>query len=131
MENSNDIINTDIENTTTIEPEVETIKEKKKYIVSDAQKAAQIRYYNKIKENPEFQEVRRGYSKKHYDNNKSTVIARVQRYQARVQDMEQIERLHELQQQGLIHVQTGELTQEQYDKYNNRLLNRLAHLHLS
>ena len=30
-----------------------------------------------------------------------------------------------------IHVQTGELTQEQYDKYNNRLLNRLAHLHLS
>ena len=131
MENSNDIINTDIENTTTIEPEVETIKEKKKYIVSDAQKAAQIRYYNKIKENPEFQEVRRGYSKKHYDNNKSTVIARVQRYQARVQDMEQIERLHELQQQGLINVQTGELTQEQYDKYNNRLLNRLAHLHLS
>ena len=131
MENSNDIINTDIENTTTIEPEVETIKEKKKYIVSDAQKAAQIRYYNKIKENPEFQEVRRGYSKKHYDNNKSTVIARVQRYQARVQDMEQLERLHELQQQGLINVQTGELTQEQYDKYNNRLLNRLAHLHLS
>ena len=131
MENSNDIINTDIENTTTIEPEVETIKEKKKYIVSDAQKAAQIRYYNKIKENPEFQEVRRGYSKKHYNNNKSTVIARVQRYQARVQDMEQLERLHELQQQGLIHVQTGELTQEQYDKYNNRLLNRLAHLHLS
>ena len=130
MENSNDIINTNIENTTT-EPEVETIKEKKKYIVSDAQKAAQKRYYNKIKENPEFQEVRRGYSKKHYDNNKSTVIARVQRYQARVQDMEQLERLHELQQQGLINVQTGELTQEQYDKYNNRLLNRLAHLHLS
>ena len=52
-------------------------------------------------------------------------------YQARVQDIEQLERLHELQQQGLIHVQTGELTQEQYDKYNNRLLNRLAHLHLS
>ncbi len=52
-------------------------------------------------------------------------------YQARVHDMQQLERLHELQQQGLIHVQTGELTQEQYDKYNNRLLNRLAHLHLS
>ena len=52
-------------------------------------------------------------------------------YQARVQDMEQVERLYELQQQGLIHIQTGELTQEQYDKYNNKLLNRLAHLHLS
>ena len=133
MENSNDIENATIENNTTVEPEVEQepIKEKKKYIVSDAQKAAQKRYYNKIKENPEFQEVRRGYSKKHYDNNKSTVIARVQRYQAKVQDTEQLERLYELQQQGLIHVHTGELTQEQYDKYNNRLLNRLAHLHLS
>ena len=133
MENSNDINNDTIENNTTVEPEVEQepIKEKKKYIVSDAQKAAQKRYYNKIKENPEFQEVRRGYSKKHYDNNKSTVIARVQRYQAKVQDTEQLERLYELQQQGLIHVHTGELTQEQYDKYNNRLLNRLAHLHLS
>ena len=133
MENSNDINNATIENNTTIEPEIEQepIKEKKKYIVSDAQKAAQKRYYNKIKENPEFQEVRRGYSKKHYDNNKSTVIARVQRYQAKVQDTEQLERLYELQQQGLIHVHTGELTQEQYDKYNNRLLNRLAHLHLS
>ena len=133
MENSNDINNATIENNTTVEPEVEQepIKEKKKYIVSDAQKAAQKRYYNKIKENPEFQEVRRGYSKKHYDNNKSTVIARVQRYQAKVQDTEQLERLYELQQQGLIHVHTGELTQEQYDKYNNRLLNRLDHLHLS
>ena len=133
MENTNDINNVTIENNTTVEPEVEQepIKEKKKYIVSDAQKAAQKRYYNKIKENPEFQEVRRGYSKKHYDNNKSTVIARVQRYQAKVQDTEQLERLYELQQQGLIHVHTGELTQEQYDKYNNRLLNRLAHLHLS
>ena len=105
MENSNDINNATIENNTTVEPEVEQepIKEKKKYIVSDAQKAAQKRYYNKIKENPEFQEVRRGYSKKHYDNNKSTVIARVQRYQARVQDTEQLERLYELQQQGVIH----------------------------
>ncbi len=36
---------------------------------------------------------------------------------------------HELQQQELIQVQTGELTQEQYDKYNNRLMNRLAHMH--
>ena len=70
-------------------------------------------------------------SKEYYNNNKTTVIERVRRYQAKVQDLEQLERLYELQQQGLIHVQTGELTQEQYDKYNNRLINRLAHLHLS
>ena len=124
MENSNDINNTTIENNNTIEPEV-----KKK--ISQALKDGQKRYYNKIKSTPEFQELRRAYSKKHYDNNKSTVIARVQRYQAKQQDLEQLERLYELQQQVLINVQTGELTQEQYDKYNNRLLNRLAHLHLS
>ena len=121
MENSNDINNTTAE---AAEPEV-----KKK--ISQALKDGQKRYYNKIKSNPEFQAVIRAYSKKHYDNNKAKVIERVQRYQAKQQDLELLERLYELQQQGLIHVHTGELTQEQYDKYNNRLLNRLAHLHLS
>ena len=124
MENSNDINNTTIENNNTIEPEV-----KKK--ISQALKDGQKRYYNKIKSTPEFQELRRAYSKKHYEKNKVKVIERVQRYQAKQQDLEQLERLHELQEQGLIHVQTGELTQAEYDKYNNRLLNRLAHLHLS
>jgi hypothetical protein len=99
--------------------------------MTQSQKDGKKRYYNKVKLNPEFQAVRRAYSNKHYDNNKSTVIERVRRYLARVQDLEQLERLYEMQQQGLIHVQTRELTQEQYDKYNNRLINRLAHLHLS
>ena len=121
MENTNDI-NNSVQSQA--EPEI-----KKK--MTQAQKDGQKRYYNKVKLNPEFQEVRRAYSKKHYDNNKQTVIERVRRYQAKVQDLEQLERLHELQQQGLIHVQTGELTQEQYDKFNNRLINRLAHMHLS
>jgi len=124
MENSNDINNTTIENNNNVEPEV-----KKK--ISQALKDGQKRYYNKIKSTPEFQELRRAYSKKHYEKNKVKVIERVQRYQAKQQDLEQLERLYELQQQGLIHVQTGELTQAEYDKYNNRLLNRLAHLHLS
>ena len=87
-----------------------------------------IKFVNSIYH--KIQAVRRAYSKKHYDNNKSKVIERVKKYQAKVQDIEQLERLYELQ-QGLIHVQTGELTQEQYDKYNNRLINRLAHMHLS
>ena len=123
MENSNDINNTTIENNNNVEPEV-----KKK--ISQALKDGQKRYYNKIKSTPEFQELKRAYSKKHYDKNKVKVIERVQRYQAKQQDLEQLERLHELQ-QGFIHVHTGELTQAEYDKYNNRLLNRLAHLHLS
>ena len=37
------------------------------------QKERQKNYYNKFKADPEFQELRRAYSKKHYDNNKDKV----------------------------------------------------------
>jgi hypothetical protein len=98
---------------------------------SQAMKEAQKRYYNKKKENEEFQERRRADSKKHYDNNKEKVIARVRNYQRNVADFEQLERLYELQQEGLIDVYTGDMTEEEYDKYNQRLLNQLSHVHLS
>ncbi len=48
-----------------------------------------------------------------------TTNQHVKRHQAKIQDLDQLERLYEMQYQGLIHVQTGELTQEQNDKYNN------------
>ena len=99
------------------------IKEKKK--TSEAMKEAQKRYYNKKKENPEFQAVRREYSKKHYNNNKEKVIDRVRSYQRRVTELEQIERLYELQQEGLLDLHRGDMTEEEYDKYNRRLLNKL------
>ena len=100
------------------------IKEKKK--TSEAMKEAQKRYYNKKKENPEFQAVRREYSKKHYNNNKEKVIDRVRSYQRRVTELEQLERLYELQQEGLIH-----LVGKEYEKINNKLLDKVAHIHLS
>ena len=123
------------------------IKEKKK--TSEAMKEAQKRYYNKKKVNPEFQAVRREYSKKHYNNNKEKVIDRVRSYQRRVTELEQIERLYELQQEGLLDLHRGDMTEEEYDKYNrrlldklnlveqeyekntNKLLDRVAHIHLS
>jgi hemerythrin-like domain-containing protein len=52
-------INTLSHNNNNVEPEV-----KKK--ISQALKDGQKRYYNKIKSAPEFQELRRAYSKKHY-----------------------------------------------------------------
>ena len=94
-------------------------------------KEAQKRYCNKKKENPEFLERRRAYFRKHYDNNKEKVIARVRNYQRQVIELEQIERLYELQQEGLIDVHTGDMTEEEYDKYNQKLLAKLAHLHLT
>ncbi len=81
MENLNNINNTGIENNNTVEPEV-----KKK--ISLAWKDGQKRYYNKIKSNLEFQELRRADSKNHYDNNQLKVIKRVRNYQANMQDME-------------------------------------------
>jgi len=98
---------------------------------SQAMKDAQKRYYNNKKESPEFLERRRAYFRKHYDNNKEKVIARVRNYQRQVIELEQIERLYELQQEGLIDVHTGDMTEEEYDKYNQKLLAKLAHLHLS
>ena len=103
--------------------------EKKKS--SKAMKEGQKRYYNKMKSDPEFQEKRRAYSKKHYDNNKEKVISRVRNYQKQVMELEQIERLYELQQEGLINVHTGDMTEEQYEKYNKRLLNKLSVLHIT
>ena len=90
------------------------------------QKERQKNYYNKCKADPEFQELRRSYSKKHYDNNKNKVIERVKSYQRRVTELEQIERLYELQKEGLIH-----LVDKEYEKINNKLLDRVAHIHLS
>jgi hypothetical protein len=107
--------------------EVQVIKKKSSKAMKDGQK----RYYNKMKDDPEFQEKRRAYSKKHYDNNKQKVIARVRSYQQQVTELEQIERLYELQQEGLIDVHTGDMTEEEYEKYNKRLLNKLSHLHLT
>jgi hypothetical protein len=98
---------------------------------SEAMLAAQKRYYNKKKENAEFQERRRAYFRKHYENNKEKVIERVRNYQRNIAEIEQLERLYELQQEGLIDLYTGDMSEEEYEKYNERLLNKLSHVHLS
>ena len=59
----------------------EIINDEIKKKSSKALKESQKRYYNKMKSDPEFQEKRRAYSKKHYDNNKEKVISRVKNYQ--------------------------------------------------
>ena len=121
MENNNEINNNNNNN------EIQIVKKKS----SKAMKEGQKRYYNKMKDDPEFQEKRRAYSKKHYDNNKQKVIERVRNYQRNVVEIEQLERLYELQQEGLIDLYTGDMSEDEYDKYNERLLNKLSHVHLS
>ena len=50
----------------------------------------------------EYKQRQRVNSKKSYEKNREKVIARVRANQRRIQEIEQLERLHELKEQGLI-----------------------------
>ena len=119
MENNNDLI---INNNT------ESIKVKKPK--SEALKEAQKKYYQKIKSNPDYMERSRISSKKHYDSHKEEVITRIKKYQKDKLELAMIERLYEIQQERLIDVQTGDMTDEQYKKLEEKMNNKLANLHL-
>jgi hypothetical protein len=43
--------------------------------------------------------------------------------------MAQIEMLHELQQERLLDLHTGKISQEDFDKLQNKINNKLTHLH--
>ena len=118
MENNNEII---INNNT------ESIKVKKPK--SEALKEAQKKYYQ-IKSNPDYMERSRISSIKHYDSHKEEVITRIKKYQKDKLELAMIERLYEIQQERLIDVQTGDITDEQYKKLEEKMNNKLAHLHL-
>ena len=100
---------------------ITNIKPKKP--ISDAQKRAQQKYMQKIKDNEEYKEYKRQHakiynkkikdneeykahkrenSKKYYERNKEHVINRVRNSQNEKIYMKQLERLHELKNQGLI-----------------------------
>jgi len=103
----------------------EVIKPKK--VTSEAQKRAMKKYHNKMKDNEEykqktqeaikkclkkyydahkdeeeFKQKCRDKSKESYERHKENVIARVRAYQRRCQEIQQLEKLHELKQQGVI-----------------------------
>ena len=77
-----------------------TIKTKKP--ISEAQTRAQQKYIQKIKDNEDHKEYKRKNAKRYYENNKEHVINRVKNYQHKKVSMAQLERLHELKEQGLI-----------------------------
>ena len=75
---------------------------KPKKTISEAQKRAQQRYVQKIKDNEEHKEYKRQNAKRYYENNKEHVIDRVKQYQHNKTSMLQLERLYILKNQGLI-----------------------------
>jgi hypothetical protein len=75
---------------------------KPKKPISEAQKRAHKKYIQKIKDNEEHKEYMRQNAKRYYENNKEHVIHRVRNYQDKKNNMAQLERLHELKEQGVI-----------------------------
>jgi hypothetical protein len=79
-----------------------SIENKPKKVYYEAQKKASIAFHNRNKDNEEYKQKNRDKAKKAYEKDKERIIARVRANQRRNQEIEQLERLYELKEQGLI-----------------------------
>ena len=125
MENKNEII---INDTTVIKPKkvYKPLTEAQK----EAKKIAMKRCYERKKTDPEYIERQRLSSRTHYYKHKEEVLQRMKKYQQNKLELAQIEMLYELQQERLTDLHTGDISQEDYDKFQQKINNLLAHLHL-
>jgi hypothetical protein len=125
MENKEEII---INDTTIIKPKrvYKPLTEEQK----EMKKIAMRRFYEKKKSDPEYIERQRLSSKTHYYKHREEVLNRMKEYQKNKLSLAQIQLLHELQQERLSDLHTGDITQEDYDKLQEKIDNKLAHLHL-
>ena len=92
---------------------------KPKRVYTEAQIKAVKAYRERNRDSEEYKQRQRVNSKKSYEKNREKVIARVRANQRRVQELEQLERLHELKEQGLITFEKLSI------KDNHELLNNL------
>ena len=102
--------------------------------LTEAQKAVKKEnmriYYAKMKTEPEYIERQRLSSRTHYYKHKEEVLQRMKKYQQNKLELARIEALHELQRERLIDLHTGDISKEDYDKLQDKINNKLAHLHL-
>jgi predicted Zn-dependent peptidase len=126
MENKEEII---------INENVKTVKVKKQKPLTEEQREKQRinmrNYYLARKNDPDYIERQRLSSKTHYYKHKQEVLERMKKYQLNKLELARIEALHELQQERLIDLHTGDISQEDYDKLQEKINNKLAHFHLS
>ena len=101
------------------------IKRKVKKPLTEAQKEKQREtmknYYLKKKTDPEYIERQRLSSKTHYYKHKEEVLQRMKKYQQNKIELARIEALHELQQERLLDLHTGNISQEDYDKLQQKI----------
>ena len=87
-------------------------------------------YYLARKNDPEYIERQRLSSKTHYYKHKEEVLQRMKKYQQNELELARIEALYDLQQERSIDLMTGDISQEDYDKLQQKINDKLAHLHL-
>jgi predicted Zn-dependent peptidase len=118
-----------------INENVKTVKVKKQKPLTEEQREKQRinmrNYYLARKNDPDYIERQRLSSKTHYYKHKQEVLERMKKYQLNKLELARIEALHELQQERLIDLHTGDISQEDYDKLQDKINNKLAHFHLS
>ena len=120
MENKKDIIINDV-------PKVrKPLTEAQKQVKKEAMRV----YYLKKKSDPEYIERQRLSSKTHYYKHKEQVLEKMKKYQQNKLELARIEALHDLQRERLQDLYTGDISQQDYDKLQDKINNKLAHLHL-
>ncbi len=87
-------------------------------------------HYAKMKTEPESTERQRLSTRTHYYKHKEEVLARMKRYQQTKLELVRIEALHDLQLERLVDRHTGDISQQDYDKLQQKINDKLAHLHL-
>ena len=123
MENKNEIIiNNTMKKPNIKKPKTEAQKEK--------QKEAMRNYYLRKKNDPEYQERQRLSSRTHYNKHKDQVLERMKAYQKSKLELAQIELLYEIQKERLEDLNAGDITQDDFNKLQDKINNKLAHLHL-
>ena len=123
MENTNEnIINENLKKPKVKKPLTEEQREKQRLNMRN--------YYLTRKNDPEYIERQRLSSKTHYYKHKEEVLQRMKRYQQNKLELVRIEALHDLQQERLQDLHTGDISQEDYNKLQDKINNKLAHLHL-
>ena len=126
MENQEEII---INDTTVIKPK--KIQKPLTEAQKEKQRETMKNYYLKKKSDPEYIERQRLSSKTHYYKHKEEVLKRMKEYQKNKLNLAKIELLQELQLERHTDLHTGDITKEDYDKFQDKINDLLAHLHLA
>ena len=126
MENQEEII---INDTTVIKPK--KIQKPLTEAQKEKQRETMKNYYLKKKSDPEYIERQRLSSKTHYYKHKEEVLKRMKEYQKNKLTLTKIELLQELQLERQTDLHTGDITKEDYDKFQDKINDLLAHLHLA